>query len=418
MQDHKGNVINSKHVVIRSYDEDKDCARVEDLVRRCEVGPAGRGFLYTDTLGDPICRIRNSPVYEMLVAEMDNELVGVIQGSIKVVTIQISPRDMAKVGYVLGLRVAPTYRRKRIGSSLVCSLEDWFVSNGVEYAYMATEKDNEASVQLFVDRLGYTQFRSPSILVNPVNQFRRLRISSSIEIKKLTPEDAVPMYKRCLGSAEFFPHDIDTILNNKLSLGTWVAYYKTDPWKSNSNNNNYNNNSNSSSSINNSTGFSDNGRYGPSNWAMLSVWNSGELFKLRLGNAPLSCMIYTKSSKLMDRFLPCFKVPSIPDFFSPFGFYFIYGLHSEGTRSGKLVRNLCRFVHNMATKSSSKDCKAIVTEVGSGDRIRVHIPHWKLLSCPEDLWCIKAMRGKERGNLHQLTTTPPTAPLFVDPREV
>lgn len=329
---------------------------------------------------------------------MGKELVGVIQGSIKLVTIQRPPRDLAKVGYILGLRVAPAYRRRRIGLSLVCSLEEWFKSNGVEYAYMATEKDNEASIQLFVDRLGYTRFRSPSILVNPVNQCRLLRISSGIEIKKLRPEDALPIYKRCLGSTEFFPDDIDRILKNKLSLGTWMAYYKSDP--------------------SNNICSADSGRCGPANWAMLSVWNSGELFKLRLGNAPLSCMIYTKSSKLMDRFLPCFKVPSMPDFFSPFGFYFIYGLYSEGVLSGKLVRNLCRYVHNMAANSSSKDCKAVVTEVGGSDRIKVHIPHWKSLSCPEDLWCIKAMKEEERFNLHLLTTAPQTRALFVDPREV
>lgn len=325
---------------------------------------------------------------------MENELVGAIQGSIKVVTIQKPPSDLAKVGYILGLRVAPTHRRKRIGLSLVRSLEEWFISNGVEYAYMATEKDNKASIQLFVDRLGYTRFRSPSILVNPVNQCRLLRISSGIEIKKLRPEEALPIYKKCLGSAEFFPVDLDMILKNRLSLGTWVAYYKEDPC--------------------------DNvcGAGAGRNWAMLSVWNSGELFKLRLGNAPLSCMIYTKSSKLMDRFLPCFGVPSMPDFFSPFGFYFVYGLYSEGLLSGKLVRNLCRYVHNMAADSSSKDCKVVVTEVGSNDRIKVHIPHWKLLSCPEDLWCLKAMKEEGRSNLHQLTAAPQTRTLFVDPREV
>ena len=54
-------------LIIRSYDAQSDRARVEDLERRCEVGPAERAFLFTDTLGDPICRIRNSPIYKMLV---------------------------------------------------------------------------------------------------------------------------------------------------------------------------------------------------------------------------------------------------------------------------------------------------------------------------------------------------------------
>lgn len=66
-QDHNDNNRKSGEVVIRSYDQQKDRARVEDLERSCEVGPADRAFLYTDTLGDPICRIRSSPAYKMLV---------------------------------------------------------------------------------------------------------------------------------------------------------------------------------------------------------------------------------------------------------------------------------------------------------------------------------------------------------------
>lgn len=38
---------------------------------------------------------------------MDKELIGVIQGSIKVVT--LATHDLAKVGYVLGLTVAPNH---------------------------------------------------------------------------------------------------------------------------------------------------------------------------------------------------------------------------------------------------------------------------------------------------------------------
>ncbi|KAL5804843.1 hypothetical protein ACOSQ3_031643 [Xanthoceras sorbifolium] len=119
-------------LIIRSYDAQIDRFGVEDLERRCEVGPTERVFLFTDTLGDPICRIRNSPMYKMLVAELGDELVGVIQGSIKRVTVHKPTEDLAKVGYVLGLRVAPVHRRKGIGSSLVRKLEEWFISNDVE----------------------------------------------------------------------------------------------------------------------------------------------------------------------------------------------------------------------------------------------------------------------------------------------
>lgn len=55
-------------IKIRHYDRRIDRAQVEDLERRCEVGPGKHVLtLFTDTMGDPICRIRNSPIYNMLV---------------------------------------------------------------------------------------------------------------------------------------------------------------------------------------------------------------------------------------------------------------------------------------------------------------------------------------------------------------
>lgn len=310
------------------------------------------------------------------------------------VTVHKPLKDLAKIGYVLGLRVAPLHRRKGIGFNLVRRMEEWFIANDVDYAYMATEKDNLASVSLFVDRLGYTKFRTPSILVNPVKP-SLLPISSKVEITKLKVEEAESLYRRFMASTEFFSHDIDRILRNKLSLGTWIAYPKGETF---------------------GQFDSDQWQVLPSSFAVLSVWNSGELFKLRLGKAPFSCLLYTKISRLLDRLLPCFNFPAIPDFFNPFGFYFMYGLYREGPVSGKLVQSLCHFAHNMATKS--KDCKVVVTEVGGSDTMRLHIPHWELLSCPEDLWCIKALKNEERNSVQELTRTPPSRALFVDPREV
>ncbi|KAF7816138.1 putative N-acetyltransferase HLS1-like [Senna tora] len=324
---------------------------------------------------------------------MDKELIGVIQGSIKVVSVQ--NHDLVKVGYVLGLRVASNHRRKGIGSSLVRRLEEWFRSNEVDYAYMATEKANHASVSLFMDKFGYTKFRTPAILVNPVNH-HCFRISSSIEITRLKVEEAESLYRRFMGCSDFFPDDIDRILRNKLSLGTWVAYYKGDS----------------------SWGDFGNGEV-PSNWAMLSVWNSGEIFKLRLGKATLSCLLYTKSWSLIDRVFPCLKLPTLPDFLNPFGFYFMYGVCHEGPFSGRLVRGLCEFVHNMAAKCEDREnIKIVVTEIGGRDELKHHIPHWKLLSSLDDLWCIKALKNEGANRFSEFTKTPPSTPLFVDPREV
>ncbi|KAL7201453.1 hypothetical protein ACSBR1_033203 [Camellia fascicularis] len=379
---------------IRSYNGQIDGVRVEDFEKSCEVGPAQHVF-FTDTLGDPISRIRNSPMYNMLVAELDNELVGVIQGSIKVVTIHSPSKDVAKVGYILGLRVSPPHRQKGIGSTLVHHLEEWFIANQVDYAYMATEKDNKACVNLFINKLGFIKFRTPAILVHPAINFSQ-NLPSNVEIVKLKTEQAAFLYKKFMGSMEFFPHDIDKVLGNKLSLGTWVAYPRGEASPT--------------------CEFGVEGQV-PNSWAMLSVWNSGEIFKLKIGKSTLSCFVYEMYSRLFHRLFPCLTVPhELPDFFDPFGFYFMYGVHREGPLSGKLVRTLCKFVHNMAAES--EDCKVVVTEVGGGDKMKFHIPHWKFLSCPEDLWCIKALKNEGKNTLHELTKAPPTRPLFVDPREV
>lgn len=54
-------------VRIRDYDEGRDLGKVLDLERNCEVGSKKRPILVIDCLGDPLCRIRNSPLYHMLV---------------------------------------------------------------------------------------------------------------------------------------------------------------------------------------------------------------------------------------------------------------------------------------------------------------------------------------------------------------
>ncbi|KAI3848413.1 hypothetical protein MKX03_036261 [Papaver bracteatum] len=406
--------INDKvDVTVRNYDREIDKSRVEDLERRCEVGSADSMFhLFTDTMGDPICRIKNSPLYKMLVAELDDELIGVIQGSIKTVT--VSSCNQIIVGYILGLRVSPVHRRKGIALSLVRSVEEWFITNHVDFAYMATEKNNEASVKLFMDKLGFVEFRNLSILVNPVRHCV-INLPASVEIMKLKVEQAELLYRRFVASTDFLPHDIDAILKNKLSLGTWIAFPRGESWCDHP------------SETNGLNGSGLNAADKPgTNWAMLSVWNCGDLFKLRVGRAPMSCHIYAKISRVIDRFFPFLIVPSVPDVFNPFGFYFMYGLRCEGPNSGPLMRTLCQYVHNMAVKDDS--CKVIVTEVGESDSaLRLHIPNSKLLSRPDqDLWCIKPLKTdqhildqEKHTALFDLTgIKPATSSFFVDPREV
>ncbi|KAF6164910.1 hypothetical protein GIB67_017113 [Kingdonia uniflora] len=115
----------TEEITLRSYNKRIDRSRIEKLEQKCEV------------------------------AELNNELVGVIQGTIKKATINCPEESQARVGYILGLRVSPLHRRKYIGSTLVRTLEQWFIANDVDFAYMATGKDNEASVKLFTDKLGF-----------------------------------------------------------------------------------------------------------------------------------------------------------------------------------------------------------------------------------------------------------------------
>lgn len=214
-------------------------------------------------------------------------------------------------------------------------------------------------------------------------------------------------------STDFFPKDINTILKNKLSLGTWVAHFKTHPVPG---------------AVVDGAG---DGQI-PASWAMVSLWNSGQVFKLRLGKAPIPWLIYTKSLKIMDKILPCFKLNLVPNFYKPFGFYFVYGLHHEGPFSERLVGALCQFVHNLAL-NNKRDCiKVVVTEIicGGGDDDdkvkKMEIPHWKLMSCYEDLWCVKLLKKSEKRNNNisndnlvlDWKNGPLNTTLFVDPREV
>lgn len=125
-----------------------------------------------------------------------------------------------------------------------------------------------------------------------------------------------------------------------------------------------------------------------------------------------------KTTRVLDRLLPFLRLPSIPDFFRPFGFHFMYGLGGEGSEVVKMVRALCGHAHNIAM---ARGCGAVVTEVSSREPLRLGVPHWKKLSCAEDLWCIKRLTEEEDygdgGSVGDWTKSPPGLSIFVDPRE-
>ncbi|KAG6415754.1 hypothetical protein SASPL_123169 [Salvia splendens] len=379
-------------VVVRAYEQDRDKAAVEELERRCEVGQPGKPSLVTDLMGDPIARVRNFVSHITLVAEYDDgkEIVGVIRGCIKTVTSgkrRSSSPIYVKLAYILGLRVSSSHRRLGIATKLVQELEEWCKKNGAEYAYMATECSNQASLNLFIKKCNYVKFRNPTVLVQPVH-FHHKPLPSDITIIRVPHTLAESLYRNIFSGSEFFPKDIDRLLSNKLNIGSFMALPNKliQNWDPNT------------SEL-------------PAALAILSVWDTKEVFRLRVKGVSSLTHAACLGSRVVDVMAPWLKIPLIPNIFKNFGFYFMYGLHMEGNDGPRLMKSLCKLVHNMARNDS--DCRVVVAEVGQNDPVREVIPHWKKFSCDEDIWCIKRF-----GKVNQDWCKSPTSTIFVDPRDL
>ncbi|KAL5757245.1 hypothetical protein ACOSP7_021692 [Xanthoceras sorbifolium] len=388
-------------VLVREYNEESDKEAVEELESKCEIGQQGKPTLVTDLMGDPVCRVRHFPSHIVLVAEYgeknNKEIVGVIRGCIKTVTRGVSSSsDYVKLAYLLGLRVSPSYRRLNIGTKLVQKLEEWCKQNGVEYSYMATDCSNEASINLFTKKFSYIKFRKPTMFVQPVHAHYK-SLGSGISIVRLPKKLAESVYRKLYANSEFFPKDIDLILSSKLNLGTFMAlpkkcktFPKWDP----------------------KTGTFEL----PPSFAILSIWNTKEVFKLQLkGLSPLTyaCCV---GSRVLDAWMPWLRLPSFPDVFRQFGLYFLYGLHMEGKNASRLMKSLCALAHNMARDDG--ECGAVVTEVGPRDPVREAIPHWRRFSWA-DLWCMKKLvDGNDKCAPSDWIKSRSSSPvIFVDPRD-
>ncbi|KAM1702308.1 hypothetical protein ACFXTN_025462 [Malus domestica] len=110
------------------------------------------------------------------------------------------------------------------------------------------------------------------------------------------------------------------------------------------------------------------------------------------------------------------QLPSVPDIFRPFGVHFLYGLGGEGPLAAKFVKALWRPRAQLGERAR---VRVVATEVSSREPLRLGIPHWKSLSCAEDLWCIKRL-GEDYGDgsVGDWTKSPPGMSIFVDPREI
>ncbi|KAJ1287431.1 hypothetical protein BS78_02G009100 [Paspalum vaginatum] len=392
-------------VTVREFDAAADRAAVERLERACEVGPsAGKLCLFTDLLGDPLCRVRHSPPYLMLVAEAPagGEIVGVVRGCVKTVACGRAGagRLSCKVAYLLGLRVAPAHRRRGVGRGLVARMEEWFRQAGAEYAYVATDRDNEPCVRLFTERCGYAKFRAPSVLVHPV--FRHDLATpphphhAAVAVLRVPPRDAERLYRARFSGVEFFPTDIHAVLANPLSLGTFLAVPSgSREWR----------------------GVDAFLAAPPPSWAVASVWNCKDAFRLEVRGAPRLWRAAARATRAADRALSrlrLLRVPSVPNLFEPFGMHFLYGLGGAGPAAPDMARALCRHAHDLARRAGAR---VVATELAARDPVRAGVPHWPRLGA-QDLWCIKRLAdGYGDGALGDWTKAPPGDSIFVDPRE-
>ncbi|RWW43428.1 hypothetical protein BHE74_00050912 [Ensete ventricosum] len=413
---------------VREFDVETDLKAVEEMESRCEVGPtdAGAGSnkkkkmmkkkkkkkkkrsmsLYVDLLGDPLCRVRHAPDHVMLYGEK-KEMVGVIRACIKMVTRGRAASSFlpayVKIAYILGLRVSPFHRRLGIATKLVERVELWCAGRGAEYAYMATDPANSASLNLFTRRLSYSRFRSPVLLAHPVHS-HLLPLSPSAAVLRLPPSAATALYSRLLppSAVEFLPSDLPALLSHPLTLSTFLAIPSSS--------------SSSASSVISTNAFSLSDL--PSSFAIMSLWDSTRVLRLRVAGAPTAARAALALLRAVDARAPWMRVPSIRDIFRPFGVYIMYGLHMAGPEGPRLMRSLCRLAHNAAV--ADENCAAVVAELGRGDPVRAAVPHWKRFSCEEDVWCMKRLSAGGDDAIHGddwLASPATTDVIFVDPRE-
>ncbi|KAK9161746.1 hypothetical protein Syun_008087 [Stephania yunnanensis] len=385
-------------ILIREFNEDRDVEEVESLERESETWPRKGVSIFTNMMRDPLCRIRLYPNHVMLVAELVNngELVGVVRGCIKHVGTGIEETNI-KMCCILGLRVSSKHRqvtkRQGIGLKLVESVEGWATENGSEYIFLAAEENNIASANLFV-KCNYRKLSSLIIYSQPIDSHSREKSFNDIRIEKLSIEQAISLYKDRLGSKLFFPVDIDAILNEKLSLGTWVSFFREEDWIS----------------LHSKDKSMDFTSRTPSSWVVVSIWKTCEAYKLEMRRQHSLSFLYAALAKVF----PCLRIPVYELLCRPFGFLFLYGLYGEGERLGELMKSMWSFACNLA---GSLECKMISTEVGACDPLKEHIPRGISMSCVNDDWFFKKANGPSNDDDNTWKMSKCDTTLFVDPRD-
>ena len=204
--------------------------------------------------------------------------------------------------------------------------------------------------------------------------------------------DAERLYRSRFAHVEFFPADIGDVLDNALSRGTFLAIVDKGgyEWR----------------------GVDRFLSSPPASWAVASAWDCGGVFRLEVRGASRLRRGAAAATRALDRVAKWLRVPSVPDFFRPFAGWFVYGLGGDGRDAAVAAEALFASIVNMARGAAA----AVAVEVAALDPLRSRIPHWRRLSCAEDLWCMKRLGGHADG--WDLARSAPGRSIFVDPREV
>ena len=290
-------------------------------------------------------------------------------------------------------------RRKGVALKLVTSVEEWMVRNGAEYSFLATEKNNDASKTLFSIKCNYVSLSSLVIFVHPTS-FPTKHISRDIKIEKVNIDLAISLYRRTLRAKELYPLDMDIILKEKLSLGTWVSYYKDE----------------GSINLQRVVDNEDITNETPSSsWVIFSIWNTCEAYKLQLKKSQPLRFLHTTLNHAREKIFPCLRMSVSDSLSRPFGFLFLYGVHGEGENLGELMESVWRFTSRLG--ESMKDCRVVITELGLGDPLANHVPHTDSMSCIDDLWYTKRLSISHNDGKDELLMKGQVRNVFVDPRE-
>ncbi|KAK5794587.1 hypothetical protein PVK06_035826 [Gossypium arboreum] len=205
-------------------------------------------------------------------------------------------------------------------------MEEWLINNGAHYTFLATEKNNVAFKNLFTAKCNYKTLSSLAIFVQPISFAMELGISQDIKVKKLNIMQAISLYDNKLKGKDLYFTDIDAILKENLSLGTWVFYFKQDEWIG----------------LHSEDEDEDIISTVPPSWAMFSIWSSCEAYKIDIKKPHYPLKLFHEIlSHARDKILPCLKnIIPICDYpiEKPFGFLFLYGIHGEGENVGELMK--------------------------------------------------------------------------------